>query len=116
MTPAYTVFVTGPEGNDLSGVLNRIGAAFGTNRLLLESGGEINGAFAAEDLIDETNTPVYPVLEGRRGIPATYDHRSETNVRAPKLISSEVLKGDAVWLRHRMIRTWALAVHECVEC
>ncbi|HMU01529.1 MAG TPA: dihydrofolate reductase family protein, partial [Amaricoccus sp.] len=48
-----SVFFAGPNGEDIAGALDRIGSAFGADRLLLEGGGRINGAFLAAGLVDD---------------------------------------------------------------
>ncbi|MFD2175046.1 dihydrofolate reductase family protein [Rhodobacter lacus] len=99
-----SVVFSGPEGNDIAGALARIGAAFGVSRLLLEGGGEINGAFLAAGVIDETSTLLYPVIDGLAGQAAIYDHRAELPAQALELLSVEALEDGIVWLRHRVKR------------
>lgn len=98
-----SVFFAGPEGDQIEEVLTRIRAAFGVTRLLLEGGGRMNGIFLAADLIDETSTLIYPVVDGQSGIPSIYEHDAAIGVRALDLISCETLDSGAVWLRHRML-------------
>lgn len=98
-----SVIFAGPEGDRLDEALERIGAAFGVTRLLLEGGGRMNGVFLAADLIDETSTLIYPVVDGQSGVAAIYDNDSTTEARRLELISSETLDSGAVWLRHRVL-------------
>jgi riboflavin biosynthesis pyrimidine reductase len=100
-----SVFFAGPEGDDVAGVLKRIQAAFGVQRLLLEGGGRLNGAFLAAGLIDETSTLVMPVIDGQSGVPAIYDHRAGTTAQRMDLISTEIFEDGTVWLRHRVRQT-----------
>jgi len=81
-----------------------LGICFDRQGRLCPESGEINGAFLAAGLIDETSTLVYPVLDGQRGIPAIYDHGAETQAQALDLISAETMDGGTVWLRHRLRR------------
>ncbi|MDK3018377.1 dihydrofolate reductase family protein [Pseudodonghicola flavimaris] len=102
-----SVFFLGTGAGALADLLARIGAAFGVGRLILEGGGEINGAFLSEGLIDETSTLVYPVVDGQGGVPAIYEHRGETRARRLALIAVETLDRGCVWMRHRVIDTGA---------
>ncbi|SIS81972.1 RibD family protein [Phaeovulum vinaykumarii] len=99
-----SVVSTGPEGNDLSGALARIGAHFGVRRLLLEGGGTLNGAFLAADLIDETSTLIAPLIDGEGGARAIYDQPAPQQARTLQLISAETLARGTIWLRHRVQR------------
>ncbi|MCA0919291.1 dihydrofolate reductase family protein [Pseudooceanicola nanhaiensis] len=96
------VFLGSGEGA-LADALTRIARAFGARRLILEGGGEINGAFLAEGLIDETSTLIYPLVDGQGGIPAIYEHRGATEVRSLELIAVETLDKGCVWMRHRVL-------------
>jgi 5-amino-6-(5-phosphoribosylamino)uracil reductase len=97
-----SVFFSGPEGDDIAGVLQRIQAAFGVERLLLEGGGRLNGAFLAAGLIDETSTLVLPVIDGQSSVPAIYEHCGKLPAQRLELISALALDDGAVWLRHRV--------------
>lgn len=99
-----SVFFAGPNGEDIAGALDRIGSAFGADRLLLEGGGRINGAFLAAGLVDETSTLVFPIVDGKHGIPAIFDHSETGPATALTLLSTETLAGGTVWLRHRINR------------
>lgn len=99
-----SVVFSGPEGDDIAGALQRIGRAFGVGRLLLEGGGELNGAFLAAGLIDETSTLICPLIDGQAGAPAIYDHRGPVAAQALELLSMETLEGGIVWMRHRRQR------------
>lgn len=100
-----SVFFAGPVGDDVAGVLTRIQAAFGVQRVLLEGGGRLNGAFLAAGLIDETSTLVMPVIDGQSGVPAIFDHKAGTTAQRMDLISTEIFEDGTVWLRHRVRQT-----------
>lgn len=102
-----SVFFVGTGDSALADVLARIGAAFGTRRLLLEGGGEINGAFLKAGLIDETSTLVFPVVDGQAGVPAIYDHGGATEAQALELIDAETVQNGCIWMRHRVTRDTA---------
>lgn len=99
-----SVFFAGPDGEDMAGALDRIGSAFGADRLLLEGGGRINGAFLDAGLIDETSTLVFPVVDGQRDIPAIFGHPKLDAATKLGLISTKTLDGGTVWLRHSVMR------------
>jgi riboflavin biosynthesis pyrimidine reductase len=85
-------------------VLNR---ALGIERLLLEGGGNSNGAFLRAGLIDEISLAICPAVDGARGVPHVFDSgEDETDARAPieamTLESCQVLEGGAVWLRYKL--------------
>jgi riboflavin biosynthesis pyrimidine reductase len=85
-------------------VLNR---ALGIERLLLEGGGNSNGAFLRAGLIDEISLAICPAVDGARGAPYVFDSGDEdTDARAPveemTLDSCQVLAGGAVWLRYKL--------------
>ncbi|SHM65848.1 dihydrofolate reductase family protein [Roseibium suaedae] len=99
-----SVFFAGPEGNDIGDALVRVRSAFGTERLLLEGGGVINGAFLEADLIDETSTLVFPVVDAEQGSPSIYENTRKGRARQLELLSAHTLDGGIVWLRHRVVR------------
>lgn len=97
-----SVVFSGPEGDRIGDAIERIAEAFNLRRLLLEGGGEINAAFLAAHLIDETSTLVFPVIDGQRDVPAIYHGATPEPARRLELISAESLEEGIVWLRHRM--------------
>ncbi|MCW2308907.1 dihydrofolate reductase family protein [Rhodobium gokarnense] len=99
-----SVFFAGPDGDDIAGVLPRIAEAFGARRLLLEGGGQLNGAFLAADLIDETSTLILPVIDGKSDVPAIYDNHDDARALHLDLISVKDLDDGTVWLRHSVKR------------
>lgn len=90
---------------DVPMVLGKLRTLFGIKRLLLEGGGGINGSFAAADAIDEVSVIIAPFIDGGAGIPSLVDCATgATDVRRLKLVDSEVLPGDLVWLRYKVKR------------
>lgn len=100
-----SVFFAGADGSAIREAITRIADAFSSQRLLLEGGGELNGAFLAADLIDETSTLVFPVIDGEKGMPAIYDSGTRQAPREIELISAETIEDGVVWLRHRINRS-----------
>jgi riboflavin biosynthesis pyrimidine reductase len=86
---------------DLPRVLEKLHDRFGIRKLLLEGGGRINGSFLAAGVIDELSILVAPVADGGMGKPALFD-APRSAVTKLKLMSSERVKGDIVWLRYRV--------------
>ncbi|MCC9620316.1 RibD family protein [Thalassospira sp. MA62] len=100
----------GADGMDLEGALEALNREFGLDKLLLEGGGKINGAFLKAGLIDEISTLVCPAIDGLAGVPAIYDFDGEKDEQPAKgvslsLIDSKVLDGGVVWLRHKAHRS-----------
>jgi 2,5-diamino-6-(ribosylamino)-4(3H)-pyrimidinone 5'-phosphate reductase len=58
---------------DLASVLEKLSSKFGVKRLMLEGGGETNGSFLREGLIDELSLLLTPVADGGPGEPALFD-------------------------------------------
>jgi riboflavin biosynthesis pyrimidine reductase len=92
---------------DLGLALETLNRELGVKRLLLEGGGGANGAFLRAGLVDEISLILCPVVDGAKGAPSVFDSsEAEAGLPAPiqKMVldSSEVLDGDAVWLRYRL--------------
>lgn len=64
----------GAEHLDLSLALSKLHAQFGIERLLVEGGGGLNGAFLKAGLVDEISLLLAPVIDGGRGVPAVFDY------------------------------------------
>ena len=50
----------GTDGHDLPDAMEQLASVFGVTKLLLEGGGNINGAFLKHKLIDEFSTLIHP--------------------------------------------------------
>jgi riboflavin biosynthesis pyrimidine reductase len=62
-------YLVAPEAQpDLAGVLHFLKRELGIQRLLLEGGAAINGAFMAAGLVDELSLLIAPAVEGRKSI------------------------------------------------
>ncbi len=95
----------GPNGHDIAAAMSELASAFGVRKLLLEGGGSINGSFLKDRLIDEFSTLIFPAVDGLAGVQSIVDYHGADSERpgagqALRLISSEVLDGGMVWLRH----------------
>jgi 2,5-diamino-6-(ribosylamino)-4(3H)-pyrimidinone 5'-phosphate reductase len=97
----------GPKGSrlDLRLVLEKLREKFGIRTLMLEGGGETNGAFLRNGLIDELSLLVTPVADGRRGEPSLFDVEGpapEKAVAKLRLRSVRKVGGGMVWIRYRV--------------
>ena len=100
-------FFAGRAELDLASVLGFLSRELGVKRLLVEGGGDSNGAFLRAGLIDEISLAICPVVDGAKGAPSVFDSAvADAGLRAPigqmSLASCEVLDGGAVWLRYRL--------------
>jgi len=104
---AVSYFFAGKAELDLGRALDTLNRELGVKRLLLEGGGDANGAFLRAGLVDEISLILCPAVDGAKGAPSVFDSsEAEAGQPAPvksmRLESSEVLDGGAVWLRYRM--------------
>lgn len=95
----------GPDGLDLKGALQSLAGKFGFEKLLLEGGGKLNGAFLAAGLINEMSTLICPTMDGLNGVPSIYDFDGPADARPAAgqhltLLECSTLYGGVVWLRH----------------
>ncbi|MEO8880152.1 MAG: dihydrofolate reductase family protein [Gemmatimonadaceae bacterium] len=88
---------------DLAIALEKIGATFGVQTVLLEGGGGINGGFLSAGLIDEVSVLVVPIADGRVGTAALFDVGGDgATARALVLECVEECSEGVVWLRYRV--------------
>jgi riboflavin biosynthesis pyrimidine reductase len=97
-------FFGGKREVNLKRVLEKLHAALGIERLLLEGGGGINGSFLEADLIDELSVLVAPVADGGMGTPSLFDAKGQRKARRLELLSVKKRPGDVVWLRYAVKR------------
>ncbi|MGM4905934.1 dihydrofolate reductase family protein [Tardiphaga sp. 866_E4_N2_1] len=95
----------GNEKLDLSTALEVLNSELGVERLLLEGGGNINGAFLRAGLIDEISLILVPAIDGASGVPALFDgpdalEETPTPIRSIMLQSCTLKEGGNVWLRY----------------
>lgn len=91
----------GIDDVDLALALATLRNEFAIERLLLEGGGGINGAFLAARLIDEVSLLLMPVADGAEGTPTLLD-RIGGSVRTLKLRSVTRLEEDILHLRYQV--------------
>lgn len=83
---------------DLKLALQKLKTLFGMDKLLLEGGGIIGGAFAKDDLIDEISFISVPAVQGNSGQPAFADAVSVPPVF--ERTEAEMLEKGGIWLRY----------------
>ena len=93
----------GKSGIDLKSVLEILNHEFGVERLLLTGGGNINGAFLKEGLIDELSVIIGPGIDGRAGLATMFDgiEDQQKKVTHCHLESVQQLEHDQIWLKYR---------------
>ena len=91
----------GIDDVDLVHALVTLRNEFAIERLLLEGGGGINGAFLAARLIDEVSLLLMPVADGAEGTPTLFD-RIGGSVRMLKLRSVTRLEEGILHLRYQV--------------
>ena len=88
---------------DLSLVLEKLARKFGVRKLMLEGGGETNGAFLRDGLVDELSLLLTPVADGKAGEPALFDLEGEKPKKAVahlRLKSVRRAATDMLWIKY----------------
>ena len=96
----------GKDGRDLARAMDALGKEFALNKVLIEGGGVINGAFLKAGLIDELSLMIYPGLDGLAGMPSIFEYAGALGEmlmqgQSLDLISVEKLADGVVWLYYR---------------
>lgn len=76
--------------------MEKLHELFGIEKLMLEGGSMINGAFQREGLIDELSLVQVPMVAGNKGKPLFFESRLEEY----ELATVEQLSGGVNWLRY----------------
>jgi 2,5-diamino-6-(ribosylamino)-4(3H)-pyrimidinone 5'-phosphate reductase len=90
---------------DLQLALEKLRDKFGVKRLMLEGGGETNGAFLRDGLVDELSLLLTPVADGRLGEPALFDVEGAQPAKAVaklRLKSVRRAAADMLWIKYRV--------------
>jgi 2,5-diamino-6-(ribosylamino)-4(3H)-pyrimidinone 5'-phosphate reductase len=88
---------------DLSLALDKLRTKFGVKRPMLEGGGETNGSFLRDGLVDELSLLLTPVADGRLGEPALFDVEGEQPRKAVarlRLKSARRAASDMLWIKY----------------
>lgn len=93
----------GKDSIDLHRVVETLARELGTERLIVEGGPHVSGAFVDAGLVDEVSVVILPVIDGRGDHPASFEISPNTWLAAHylTLTSAEVQEGGGVWLRYR---------------
>jgi 2,5-diamino-6-(ribosylamino)-4(3H)-pyrimidinone 5'-phosphate reductase len=97
------------ETLDLGKVLEDVYEKFGAERLTIQSGGNMNGQFLRDDLIDYVNIVVAPVLVGGRDTSTLIDGDAISSpeqldaIRPMKLLECKALNDSYVQLRYEVM-------------
>jgi riboflavin biosynthesis pyrimidine reductase len=99
----------GKRGTELNlrTVLDKLRRKFGIKQLMLEGGGETNGTFIHQGLVDELSLLVTPVADGAPGEPALFDVEGKKPKRAVarlRLKSVRKIPTGMVWLKYTVQR------------
>ena len=94
---------------DLARVLHDVHEKYGAERLTIQSGGNLNGQFLRDDLIDYVNIVIAPVLVGGRDTSTLIDGEAISSpeeldkIRPMKLLECKALNDSYVQLRYEVI-------------
>jgi len=103
----HSYIFAGKQTLDLALALEILNRELGIKRLLLEGGGTANGGFLRAGLVDEISIAIQPVVDGGKGVSASFDAPADAPfMPAPltsmTLKSCETLDSGAVWLRYEL--------------
>jgi riboflavin biosynthesis pyrimidine reductase len=100
--------ITGKDRVDLREAFSKMSSLLGVKTILTSSGGKLAGALIRENLIDEINLLLNPVVVGGFKTPVlfTSPELSPPEVLPSKLrlISSHVNEDESIWLRYSVIK------------
>lgn len=104
----HSYIFAGKETLDLALTLETLNRELGIKRLLLEGGGTANGGFLRAGLVDEISIAIQPVVDGGKGVSASFDAPDgaafmPAPLTSMTLTSCEALDGGAVWLRYALV-------------
>ena len=95
---------------NLKQMLEDLYEKYGAERLTIQSGGNMNGRFLREDLIDYVSVVVAPVLVGGRDTPTLIDGDAISSpnelsaIRPMELLECKVLDNSYIHLQYKVIR------------
>ena len=97
----------GKKGSELNlrQVLQKLSSKFGIKKLMLEGGGETNGTFLHQGLVDELSMLLTPVADGGIGEPALFDiEAAKPRKAAAKLRLKSVRRAanGMLWIKYRV--------------
>lgn len=106
--------IAGEDHVDLRAALQEMNSRYGVKVVRVDAGGTLNGLLLRQGLVAEVSLLIYPSLVGgekQRGLfvapdlPVSDLPESQKKVISLKLMQTEQLKGDVVWLRYEVLST-----------
>jgi len=99
-TQGISYLAVGKERIDLHRAVELLSEHFGVKRLAVCGGGNINGSFLREGLLDEISMLIAPGIDGRKGMTTSFDGGAMDI--EPTLLSLQSVErmGDSVWIRY----------------
>ena len=93
--------VCGKEKIDLKKSMERLSKEFNVTRLAIVGGGNINGSFLGEGLIDEVSILIGPGIDGRKGMASVFDGLPmDQEVVSLKLKDVTKYEDGTIWIRY----------------
>lgn len=97
----------GKETLDLALALEKLNRLFGIERVRIDGGGHVNGAFLQAGLIDEFSLVLAPIADGTIGAPTVFEAQEGYAGRHAthfSLRSVERIYDDFLWIRYQVIK------------
>ena len=95
--------IAGEASVDLEAAVQKIGAAFGVDEIIVSGGGGLNWSFVRAGLCDEVSIVISPAADGTTGIQALFDADDRCARPLPtalKLRAMQALDDGSAWLRY----------------
>lgn len=98
------------ETLDLAKLLEDLAECYNAKEITIQSGGNLNGAFLRNDLLDYVNIVIAPLLVGGKDVPTLIDGESISSteeldkLKALELIECKKLKHSYIQLRYKVKR------------
>jgi 2,5-diamino-6-(ribosylamino)-4(3H)-pyrimidinone 5'-phosphate reductase len=105
------IIIAGEDHVDLRAALMELNVRYGIKVVRVDAGGTLNGLLLSQGLVAELSVLVYPSLAGGREQRGIFIAPSQPTAHLPtgprvaislKLLETEQLKGDVVWLRYEV--------------
>ncbi len=94
----------GRDRIDLRRATEIMSKEFNIERIVVVGGGNINGGFLNEGLLDEISILIGSGIDGRKGMASVFDGLStNTPLKRLKLIHVEAFESGAVWIKYNVI-------------
>ena len=94
----------GRDGIDLASALETLRTVFGVERLAVVGGGHINGSMLDQGLIDEVSMMHGYGIDGREGMAAAFDGRSQDSKPIRLAFKSVEEQDGIVWMRYQVTK------------